>query len=310
MLVSIPRISRRLSAWGIVRLRRLDRIESRASNGAVTLKEVGTSPQRDLIERARRVAADEDRILAAWLVGSFATGQADAYSDVDLHCLINDESADWFREHWADTAVAIAGPLVLARSIPGTIGGFCLTPDWLHLDLIMHPRSELDPHTVAGLDPLYDSSGDLLPKQTQPRTIVEEPYFPDRAITLCLYYLGNLPVGVGRGELVHMHGGIFTWRDLLIDVMLAENGIRNRGGNKRLNPYLNDEQRHTLEAIPIAGMDMDQILATLQVITHEILRRGKALAHHTATPWPQDLEDAAIANVERHLGRDFHEDLS
>ena len=262
-------------------------------------------PQRTLIERAKAVAADDDRILAAWLVGSFATGQADTYSDVDLHCLIRDDRADWFREHWADTATAMAGPLVLARPIPGVIGGVCITPDWQHLDLILHPRSQLDPRTVTGLTPLYDS-GDLLPKHTKPRTIAEEPYFPDRTITLFLYYLGNLPVGVGRGELVHTHGGVFTWRELLIDVMLAENGIRHRGGNKRLNPYLTGEQRQILESMPIPGMEMDQILDYLHMITREILRRGKALARRAATPWPQDLEDAAMANVRRQLGVDFH----
>lgn len=267
---------------------------------------LSTEPQRRLIERAKAVIADDDQILAAWLVGSFATGQADAFSDVDLHCLVNDEDADWFREHWVDTATAIAGLLVLARPIPGAIGGFCLTPEWLHIDLVIHPRSEVDPHTLAGVNPIYDSSGDLLPKHPNPRVLLEEPYFPEGAITMCLYYLGNLPVGVGRGELVHMHGGIFSWRELLVEVMLAENGIRSRGGKKRLNPYLTDEQRHTLESIPIAGMNMDQILASLHVITREILRRGKALARQTASGWPQGLEDAAMANVERHLGLDFH----
>ena len=271
----------------------------------MTLDGLTDEPQRNLIERAKVVAADDDRILAAWLVGSYATGQADAYSDVDLHCLISDESTDWFREHWAETASAMLGPTVLERSLPGMIGGFCLTPDWLHLDLILHPRSELDPHTVTGLTPLYDGSGDLLPKQPKPRVIFDKPYFPDQTIALFLYYLGNLPVGPGRGELVMMHGGIFTWRDLLIEVMLAENGVRKRGGKKRLNPLLTDEQRRVLESIPIPGMDMDDILDCLHVVTREILHRGKALARHTATPWPQALEDAAMANVHRHLGLDF-----
>jgi hypothetical protein len=57
--------------------------------------------------------------------------------------------------------------------------------------------------------------------------------------------------------------------------MLAEHGIRSRGGNKRLNPYLTDEQRHVLESIPIAGIDMNEILAYLRVITRQMLRRGK-----------------------------------
>jgi hypothetical protein len=279
--------------------------KSTPREGALTLDGLNTEPQRNLIERVKVVAAEDDRILAAWLVGSFATGQADAYSDVDLHCLITDESADWFRTHWTDTATALAGPLVMARRLGGMIGGVCLTPEWLHLDLIMHLRSELDPHTLAGLKPLYDRNGDLLPKQTNPRTVVGEAYFPEDPITLWLYYLGNLPVGVGRGELVFLHGSVVTWRDLLLDVMLAENGIRNRGGNKRLNPYLTDEQRQVLESIPIPGMDMDEILDYLKAITREILHRGKALARRTAASWPQNLEDAAMSNVQRHLGIDF-----
>lgn len=271
----------------------------------MTLDGLTDAPQRNLIERAKTVVADDDRILAAWLVGSYATGQADAYSDVDLHCLISDESADWFREHWADTARELVGPTVLAESLPGMIGGLCLTPDWLHLDLIMHPRSEFDPHNVAGLVPLYDSTGDLLPKHPKPRVVVDKPYFPDQTIKHLLYYLGNLTVGVGRDELIMLHGGIFTWRELLIEVMLAENGVRHRGGKKRLNPYLTDEQRRNLESLSIPGMDMDELLAGLHVLTSEILRRGKALARDTATPWPQDLEDAAMANIRRHLDLDF-----
>ena len=244
--------------------------------------------------------------MAAWLVSSFANGLADVYSDVDLHCLISDASAEWFREHWADVAVAMAGPVVLTQPIPGVIGGLAITPDWVHLDLVLHPRSEVDLSTAEGLKPLYDSTGDLLPKRTNPRPIVGEPYFPTRAISTLLYYLGNLPVGVGRGELVHMHGGVFTWRELLVDVMLAENGIRNRGGKKRLNPYLTDDQRHILESLPIPTMDMTQILGCLQAITHEALHRGKALARSTGAPWPQILEDAAMASVDRRLGLDFH----
>jgi hypothetical protein len=91
------------------------------------------APQRALIERARTVVAGDDRILAAWLAGSYATGQADAYSDVDLHCMITEDSATWFAEHWPETAAGIAGPLVLASGLPGLIGGYALTADWLHL---------------------------------------------------------------------------------------------------------------------------------------------------------------------------------
>lgn len=224
---------------------RIDDLPGDSSSGLV--------PQQRAISRARVALAADTRVLAAWLVGSFATGEADTYSDVDLHCLITDKSADWFRERWQETAVEIVGPVVLARPIRGIIGGYVLTSQWLHLDLIMHPRSTLDPRSVVGLYPIFDRTGDLLPGEPIPLVRRGEPYFPDEAVQLFLYYLGNLPVGIGRGELVHLHGGIFTWREILIEVMLAENGIRIRGGNKRLNPLLTSEQRSVLESLPFRG---------------------------------------------------------
>ncbi|MET9023829.1 hypothetical protein ABZV93_28025 [Actinopolymorpha sp. NPDC004070] len=253
----------------------------------------------------KAVAADDDRILAAWLAGSFANGEADTYSDVDVHCLVSDDSAEWFRDNWPDTAAAIAGPLVLATSLPGLIGGYALTKDWQHVDLIIHPRSTSAPIT-AGIVPLYDSTGDLLPaRQVAPELHMGEPFFPEAAVKLCLYFLGNLAVTFGRNELTVAHSGINAIRDGLVQVMLAERGVHRRGGNKRLNPYLSAEQRTFLESIPAADVSVDGITATIRVLSREFIRRGRALAERTGATWPRDLEDATIAYLLRHVGVDF-----
>lgn len=52
-----------------------------------------TRAQESLIARAAEVLAGDDRIIAAWLEGSFASGTADPWSDVDLHIAVRDE--DW-----------------------------------------------------------------------------------------------------------------------------------------------------------------------------------------------------------------------
>ncbi len=263
-------------------------------------------PQRRMIERARSVVADDDRILAAWLVGSFATGEADLYSDVDLHCLITDESVEEFRTTWPETAAEIAGPLAFADNLGSLIGGLVLTTDWWHLDLILHPRSEFDPHDVRGLRPLYDATGDLLPADVVPRAPNDgPPHFPVKVVTLFLYFLGNLTVTFGRDELLVAHGGLTALRDLLIELMLAERGVRRVGGNKRLNPFLSDEQRTFLETIPAAATTPADITATARVISREFIRRGKLLAERTGATWPTALEDAAIAHLRRHLAIDF-----
>ncbi|NYH85116.1 hypothetical protein SAMN05421678_11187 [Actinopolymorpha cephalotaxi] len=270
------------------------------------LRELSTEPQWKLIEGVKAVAAGDERILAAWVAGSFATGEADAYSDVDVHCLVSDDSAEWFRDNWPETAAAMAGPLVLATSLPGLIGGYALTKDWQHLDLILHPCGLADPRLTDDGLPLYDSTGDLLPaEQAAPRPHAGEPFFPDAAVTLCLYFLGNLVVTFGRNELTVAHSGINAIRDGLVQVMLAERGVRRRGGNKRLNPYLSAEQRTFLESIPAADVSEEGITATIRVLSREFIRRGRALAGRTGATWPEELEDATIAHLQRHLGVDF-----
>lgn len=108
-----------------------------------------TEPQRALIERAYEVLEADARILAGWLVGSFAVGFADAYSDVDLQCLIRADAVEDLKASWRDVIHQIT-PSVRITPFPGTIGGSCITPEWHHLDLVMYEEATLQ-HFERGL---------------------------------------------------------------------------------------------------------------------------------------------------------------
>lgn len=63
----------------------------------------GLAARRDavLLRIVDRVAQD-DRVVAAWLTGSFGRGEDDAWSDLDLHLAIEDASLEeWWREREA-----------------------------------------------------------------------------------------------------------------------------------------------------------------------------------------------------------------
>jgi predicted nucleotidyltransferase len=49
-----------------------------------------------LLADLERHARGDERVRAAWLEGSFATGTADASSDLDLHLAVTDETFDGF----------------------------------------------------------------------------------------------------------------------------------------------------------------------------------------------------------------------
>ncbi|MDX6265080.1 MAG: hypothetical protein QOH84_6768 [Kribbellaceae bacterium] len=263
--------------------------------------------QQRVIERARTLLPEDERILAVYLIGSYGTGQADEFSDVDVHCVVTDDSAAWFEQHWTEPLATIAGPMVLADGLPGLIGGLGITPEWLHVDLLFHPLASFDRLEYDGVRVLFDRDGTLFPDGDQPSEGGRPgtPYWPDRAVKLFFYFLGNLVTVLGRDERVVANQGFGVTRDQLIALMLAERGVRRTGGAKRLNALLSPEQRLCLENVPPAGYKPADLISANQYLCREFIRRGRALADLTGTPWPHAFVDATLAHLRERLGVDF-----
>lgn len=257
--------------------------------------------------RARDLLPADERILAVYLIGSYGTGQADRFSDVDVHLVVTDDSIDWFEQHWDDVLRQLTGPTVLTDRVPGLIGGLGITPDWLHVDLVAHPLTSFNRLQYDGVRVLFDRDGTLFPDGDIPSAGGRpgEPYWPAANVNLFFYFLGNLVTVLGRDERIVGNQGIGAVRDQLVALMLAERGIRRTGGAKRLNALLSDEQRATLEAIPSAGTDPADIIAANQYICRQFITRGTTLAERTASPWPTDLVEATLAHLQNHFHASF-----
>ncbi|MGW5362936.1 nucleotidyltransferase domain-containing protein [Actinopolymorpha pittospori] len=265
---------------------------------------VNDAAQLSLIEHARVTLEEDPRILAAWLAGSYARDEADAYSDVDLHCLIDDDDADWFTEHWTETADRIV-PAVAQRSIPGLIGGFVISAEWLHVDLLFYRRSAFDPARCVECAPLFDRTGTLVPAAGEAGQGVTAD-ISRRTFEFFLYIIGNLVVTLRRGEHLVALSGVTTVRDdFLIPLMLAESGTSRRGGAKRLNLYLTAEQREFLASLPAAAADPESILTAIAPMAAEYLWRGRVYAETHGIAWPERFEEATVDHLHRHLGLDI-----
>jgi hypothetical protein len=262
-----------------------------------------TEPQERLIEHAALVLRDDERVLAAWLVGSFARGNADPWSDIDLHCTIADDSTEELRTHWPDLARRITPTVQTKAFFPGSLGGYCITPEWLHVDLALHPRGTLDPNTVVPMRPLFDKTGVLLPTQAVPGpAVAREPYFPVDAVDWFFYMFGNLVTVVGRDEPVWAMNGVITLRDTgLVPLFFAERGIARVGGNKRLNPFLSTEQQELLRNLPPLAPTIDSVIEAEAAIARIFIPRGRRLAAATGAAWPSELERATVAYFEHNL---------
>jgi predicted nucleotidyltransferase len=267
----------------------------------------GDERQQAVIARAGGVLRGDERVLGVYLIGSYATGTADRFSDVDVHLVVADDSTESFEKHWDDVLRELAGPTVLAERIPGLIGGLGITADWLHVDLIVHPLASFDRFQYDGVQVLFDRDGTLFPEgDLAPKGgRAGEPYWPATTVNLFFYFLGNLVTVLGRDERIVANQGIGVVREQLVALMLAERGVRRNSGVKRLNPFLSDEQRATLESIPTAGTDPADIIAANQYICREFITRGTALAERTGGEWPTEFVDATLAHLQKHFHVSF-----
>ena len=240
-------------------------------------------------------------VLAAWVGGSLARDTADDWSDIDLHLLVTDrdEFGSGITEWFGRTL-----PTVLADQIPGVPGGFIfVTPDWIHVDVIVHGRGGF---TQDGFPArvLLDPQGLVREIPASAEEMAGDPYLPHDQVRLYLYFMGVTVTVIHRREWLALAQGAAGFRDsLLIPLMLAENGVRKTDGAKRLNRYLTAEQIAALEAIPpVGGPDPDQLVAAHTAIAREYLTRARRLAAALDEPWPTALEQASLDLWRRELG--------
>lgn len=285
-----------------------------ASYSLAGVRRATTRPQEELIQRAAQVLSADDRVVAGWLVGGFAVGEGDPFSDVDLQCSVKDEAVQDLRDSWTEVVGRIS-PTVQISPFRQVIGGVCITPEWLHFDIVFNANSAVDPAKLEGIAPLFDKA-EVLPARPVPRPDRRtEPFFPAAAVDMFLYMLGNMVAVVGRDEVIPGSNGVIMVRDIaLVGLLLAERGIRTTRehtlGNpfpftKRLRRYLTDEQNALLESLPPPRADMDSIIDCYVALARAFLPRARCLAEATGTPWPAAYERATIDYFESMLGADL-----
>jgi len=288
----------------------LAQIQTRFSLAGI--RNATTVPQQNLIKHAVDILSTDDRVLAVYLVGGFALGTGDAWSDVDLQVTIRDDAKDEIADSWGDIVDVIA-PTAYRQPFGGsTIGGLCITPEWLHFDIVFNPLSSFDPRSVEGMVPLVDKERVLPDHPTERPDRRRELFFPRSAVEHFLYMLGNCVSVIARNEPVPASNGVILVRDLdLVRLLLAERGLETTRehtfGNpfpftKRLRPYLTDEQNSVLAQLPPVEATIDSVIDGYIALAQAFLPRARRLAEKTGDLWPAVYERASVHYFESSIG--------
>ena len=258
------------------------------------------TPQEELIERATHVLSNDDRVLAVWLAGSFATGTHDRFSDVDLWVVVDQDDVAGFCTGWPTISEEIA-PTVLRQQVGDRPIFNQVTASWLRFDISIGTPANVSDRTTSTVKPLYDPQGlsaDLGP----PRPPLRPD--PQRIAALSrefLRVLGLLPVVVGRGEYVLGVSGANLLREMLIQLLLQDVAVEERGGALHLNTLLPPDRQQMLVDLPAMAANHESVLAANVACAAAFLPLARELHERCGLQWPQELEDAA----RRHLATEL-----
>ncbi|MBS0409161.1 MAG: nucleotidyltransferase domain-containing protein [Proteobacteria bacterium] len=259
--------------------------------------------QRALLQRLVEVLGADERVESAWLSGSFGRGAGDMWSDIDVTVVVDEEDLPHCVGEYGGARNPVGETEVLYTLFGRVISA--VRPDWERYDLVFATIPEFRTHDKAALRPLTLASLDApAPPPREPK-----PYQPsadalEGAAREFLRILGLLPVAAGRGEWLAAQEGVGLMRKALIEMMMEANGIGRgqRGGAKRLNPFLSDAQRAAVEAIPLAGADLPSLLAANKGLADLFLPLARETLAKAGASWPQALEDATRAHLARTVG--------
>ncbi|MDQ3539281.1 MAG: nucleotidyltransferase domain-containing protein [Chloroflexota bacterium] len=105
---------------------------------------VELAQRRDvLLARIREAFEADERVLAAWLAGSYGRGTADEWSDIDLHVVVRDDDLTAWQGERNDLYHRVGHPLMRLPSSASEKGDYqgVLFAGPVFLDLAVHPVS-------------------------------------------------------------------------------------------------------------------------------------------------------------------------
>lgn len=247
-----------------------------------------------------KLVADQ-RIHAAWLEGSFGRGNADRYSDLDIHLLLAPAQWQAFQAE-AQTWLATIRPLVLFNLLFEGKMVNALTVDGLRLDVWLHAGETMavDPAKAQVL--VQQGNSLTFDKVEPPKDPAAVAHMLERLLKEFWRCISLTPAVMGRQELLMGFFGLGIEMNLLTDILINGYGVARDSGVKNLNRFLPGETRQLLEsALSIQGLSQATLVQAHLALADIAKEQGRLLAERHQFAYPVELESAVLAYVKQEL---------
>jgi predicted nucleotidyltransferase len=243
----------------------------------------------------------DPRIRAAWLEGSLGRGNADRYSDIDLHVLLAESDLAAFQagaEEWLNAV----RPIVLCTLLFGGRMVNALTEEGVRIDLWLHTEERVSLRPGKAIV-LHDPAGlihfDGKPSPPDDAVIAAELEAQIKEFWRCI---ALLPTVIGREERIVAFQGLNVELNLLINILFKGYRIERDAGIKKLNAFLPEEARTEIEQALSTVHISDGGLAPAHISLARLTAKyGRIAAGNYGFEYPDRLEAAVVKYVYAEL---------
>ena len=246
-------------------------------------------------------ANSDGRILAVWLEGSLAKGNADRYSDIDIHLLVVEEDKEAFQDGLEPWLSDVQSLVLFKDTFPGQMVT-CITTEGLRLDVWLHTGNTifLERSKVRVLSAterciqFKETCRDEKPNDVSSALIQHFNEF--------WRVLSILPTVLGREECIAGFMGTTFAVMSLTEVLIIGNGNQRDRGVKNINAFVPQTLKEEIEiALTMPSVNRKSLAKAHLRLTAIMQQHGPDIAKQHEVIYPLALEKAVLNYISREL---------
>ncbi len=264
--------------------------------------EAASIEQQALLQRFVEACRSDQRIIAAFLGGSFAAGEADQYSDLDIYLVTTDEAyAEFFAERQAFMR-RLGEPVFLEDFNSFGFDMLIFTfADGVEGELALAPENNFGHIHGGPYEVLVDKKGLLAGKVLPLLAPTEEQQV--KTLRYLIYWfwedLSHFITGMQRGQLWLAYSYIEQTRRKCVNLAhLRHDFTAEPSGYADVEKDLPREQLLPLQAT-FCPMERDSMLQAVETIVDVYRQIARPLAKEHSIEYPVDLEQVLLRRLKQ-----------
>lgn len=244
-----------------------------------------------VIDRFARAASADERIVAAFLGGSVARGEADEFSDLDLCVITRDDALEEVKAGRADLIRTLGEPLFL-EDFGRDVNVFFILADGTEGEIFFFGESELDRIDAGPVRPLVDErallDGVRFPVEAPDRA---EQVAELRQILHWFWHdLSHFIAALGRGQPWWAAGQLETLRAYCVNLERIDQGVGAEAeAYEKLDQLISVDRLAPIRST-FPPMERDALLRASQALVSFFRERAPAVAGRHGLDYPLELE--------------------